>query len=169
VEPHGVAALLVPTVGSGEELEPELVDSTVAFAPVALWSVVSITDSSSAAFVAFVTMALSAAAFTTAAFSAAFATTASSAVLISAAFSAATAAVETSLAVEADLLLPNPLGATDAATLGSGRGVVATPGACYPDNGGPLTVDPPLRSCLILLCRGTSSSSDDTLVSLSTI
>jgi hypothetical protein len=118
VEPHGVATLLVPTVGSGEELEPELVDSTVAFAPAALWSVVSIADSSSATLVAFVTMTLSAAAFTTAASSAAFATTASSVVLILTAFSAATAAVETSLAVEADLLLPNPPGATDAATLG---------------------------------------------------
>jgi hypothetical protein len=33
---------------------------------------------------------------------------------------------------------------------------------------GPLIVDPPLWNCLVLLCRGTLSSSDDTSISLST-
>jgi hypothetical protein len=50
-----------------------------------------------------------------------------------------------------------------------GYSVVATPGACCPESGGPLIVDPPLRNYLILLYRGTLSSFDDTSVSLSMI
>jgi hypothetical protein len=69
------------------------------------------------------------------------ATVASSAVLISAAFSATAATAETSLAIEADPLQPDPLGAVDVTTLGPGCDAVATPGACCPNSGGPLTVD----------------------------
>jgi hypothetical protein len=94
---------------------------------------------------------------------------ASSVVLVPAAFSAAAAAIETSLAIEADPLLPNQPGAVDTATLRLGNDVVATLGACCPNSGGPLTMDPSLWNCLILLYRGTLSSSNDTSVSLSAI
>jgi hypothetical protein len=102
--------------------------------------------------------------------SATFAVMASYDVLASAAFSAIIdAATEASLTVEVDPSLSEPPGIVDALALGSGYSAVATPGACCPNNGGPLTMDPPLRDGLILLCRGTSSSSDDTSVLLSTI
>jgi hypothetical protein len=123
VEPPGIAALLVPVTGAGEELEPT--DSMVAFTSIAPWSTVFIMASSISIF----TMA-SLATFTVAALSAAaFAAMASSVVLVSAAFSATAAATETSLAIEADQLLLNPLGAIDVATLGSGCDSVATRGA----------------------------------------
>jgi hypothetical protein len=111
--------------------------------------------------VAFATAALSAAAFVTVALSAttlsiaAFTTTTLSATTFVATTSSAALAdvvsfvvlvltvtattADTSLAVEAD-----PPSAVDAATLESGCGAVAAPGACCPDSGDPLTVDPPL-------------------------
>jgi hypothetical protein len=64
-------------------------------------------------------------------------------------------------------LPPDPPGAIDTATLGLGCSVVATTGTYCPDSRGLLAVDPPLQNCLMLLCRGTSSSSNDTSVSLS--
>jgi hypothetical protein len=116
--------------------------------------------------VAFTATALSIATFTAAA---TFATVTSSVVIVSVASSVVVAAAETSLAVKAGLLLSDLLGIVDAATLGSGYSAVATLGAYCPNSEGPLTMDPPLRNCLILLYRGTSSSSDDTSVSLSMI
>jgi hypothetical protein len=183
VEPPSAAALLDPTAGVGEELESNPTDATVVLVVVAPWyavfiaaaSVVTFATASSAAFVtaalsvatfsdvALSAEALSAANFTVAASSTAFAAVASSTVLISASFSAATTAVETSLSVWVD-----PLGAINAATLRSGCGALATLGTYCPDSGAPLIVDPPLQNCLILLYRGTSSSSDDTSISLST-
>jgi hypothetical protein len=83
--------------------------------------------------------------------------------------SSPTAAIETSLAVEADPMPLNLSGAIDAATIGLGCGAMAAPGTCCLDSGGPLIVDPPLWNYLILLCKGTSAPSDDTSVSLSMI
>jgi hypothetical protein len=60
------------------------------------------------------------------------------------AFSATAATAKTSLAVELDPLLPYPLGVIDAATLGSSCDIVAALGACCPDSGAPLIVDPTL-------------------------
>jgi hypothetical protein len=120
VEPPGIAALLVPVTGAGEELEPT--DSMVAFTSIAPWSTVFIMASSISIF----TMASLATFTVTALSTAAFAAMASSIVLVSAAFSATAAATETSLAIEADQLLLNPLGAVDVATLGSGCNSVAT-------------------------------------------
>jgi hypothetical protein len=61
------------------------------------------------------TVASSSVVFAVASFAAALA-----AVLVSIAFSVATAAAEASLAIEVDLLLPDPPGAIDATTVGSG-------------------------------------------------
>jgi hypothetical protein len=95
--------------------------------------------------------------------------TTSSTILVSAAFSGTTTAAKTSLAVEVYPPPQNPLGAIDAATLVSGCGAVAVPRTRCLDSWGPLTVDPPLWNCLLLLCWGSSFSSDDSSVLLSTI
>jgi hypothetical protein len=100
---------------------------------------------------------------------AAFTVVASSTVLVSVASSDSAAAAKTSLAVKVDLLPPDTSGTINAATLESGCGAMAAPGTCCPDSRGPLTVDPPLWNCNILLYRDTSSSSDDTSISLSMI
>jgi hypothetical protein len=117
-------------------------------------------------FAAFATVASSTASFAAIASSTTFAIVAYSFILALVAFSAAT---EASLAVEVDPLPSDPLGTIDAIALRSGRDVAATSRADCPDSRGPLTADPSLWSHLILLCRGASSSVDDTLVSLSTI
>jgi hypothetical protein len=44
----------------------------------------------------------------------------------------------------------------------------SSPRCLLPNSWGPLTVDPPLWNCFVLLCRGTSSSSDNTSVLLRT-
>jgi hypothetical protein len=145
VELPDAAALLDPTAWAGEELEPT--DSTVVFAAAAPWSTVFITVASVATFVA---TALSAVAFSTAATfaivasSAAFTTVASSDVLVSTAFSVVATAAESSIAVEADPLPPDPSDVVNAATVGSGCDAVATLEAYCLDSGGTLTVDPPL-------------------------
>jgi hypothetical protein len=181
VEPPSIATLLDPVVGAGEELEPEPnldpTDPTMVLAAAAPWSAVFIVTTSTAAFAtassaAYVTVALSAttffivalsvATFTTAASSATFTAAASSTVFVLAAFSATATAAKTSLTIKAD-----PSGAINTATLGSGCSAVATPGPCCPNSEGPLTVDPPLWNYLVLLCRGTSSCSDDTSILLS--
>jgi hypothetical protein len=76
---------------------------------------------------------------------------ASSTVLISVASSTTAAAAETSLVVKVDPPSPDPQGAIDAATLGSGYDAVTALGACCLDSVAPLIVDLPLRNCLILL------------------
>jgi hypothetical protein len=176
VEPHGAAALLVPTAGAGEESEPA--DFMVAFTHAAPWSAIfvvasSVTIFTTASSTTFATAASSAAIFATKASSIAFAAAASSIILTSVAFSTVVdAAAKASRDVEVDPLPSDPPGAIDAiavVALRSGRSATATLGACCPNSGGPLTVDPPLWNDLIFLYRGTSSSSDDTSVPLSTI
>jgi hypothetical protein len=178
VEPLDAAALMVPTARAGEGPEPEPADFIVAFIPTAPRSAVFTMDFVVASSAIVFTVASSATIFSTASSatfavttsSTAFDTVDSSVVLTSVAFSAiADVAAEASLATEVDPSPSDPLGAINAAALGSGRGAVTTVGAFYPNDGGPLSADSPLWNGLILLCRGTPSSSDDTSVSLSTI
>jgi hypothetical protein len=173
VEPLFATTLLDPHCQGRRGAGVGAPNPTVVFGVVAPWYAVFITAASAAAFsmassATFVAAALSATTFTTAALSVAafiiaalsaatiavvassvaFTATASSAVLISAAFSTATTAAETSLVAEVDPLPP------DVATLGSGYGAVAAPGAYCPNNGGSLTTKlphPPLLGDIIFL------------------
>jgi hypothetical protein len=117
-----------------------------------------------------VTYVASSAAFTTTTSSTAFFTTSTYlAAAASTAFLAAMAATSAmaSLTVVADPLPLDPLGIIDA-TFGIGCGVEACFGACCPDSVSPSTVDPSLRTSLILLTIGAMCS-DDVSVSLDAI
>jgi hypothetical protein len=172
--------LLDPTVGPREEPDSNAtnhVEVLAAATPrpavfIVIASVAAFATASSATFIitalstaTLCAVTLSATTFVVMASLVVFAVVASSTILVLVAFSGAAAAVETSIAIEVDPPPSDPLDDINAATLGSGCGVVAALGTCCPDSGGSLTVDPPLLNCLLLLYRGTSSSSDDTSVS----
>jgi hypothetical protein len=59
-----------------------------------------------------------------------------------------------------DPLPPDPLDIVDAFALGSGCGVVAVFGDCYPDSEGPPTTNLSLQISLFFLYRGVISSDD---------
>jgi hypothetical protein len=155
VELPDMAALLVPAFGAGEEPKPT--DSSAAFfiasASVALLAAASLaafptTSTSMALLVTASSVGFSIAAASVAVSSAAFSFTATFLV------AASTIAATTSSTVMTDL----PTSVVDnVVAFGLGGGAVAAFGPCCPDNGGPLTTDPSLRSSLLLLYRGASS------------
>jgi hypothetical protein len=166
VELPGVATLLDPTVGVGEEPEPvgSLAGSFDVSASVALGVAFSLAAFSTATASS---TALWAAASSTGFFAAAAATSAVSfaiaslPVASSSAFLAAVAATTfvASLTVLAALDPPVVI-ALDAAAIRLGCGAVTFSGTCSPDNGGLPIVDPSIRSRLLRLYRGMSSLDD---------
>jgi hypothetical protein len=161
VELPGVVAFLVSIARAREELEPEPADSVAAFfdvsAPAAPWFAVFIVASSATIFAT----TSSTTTFTMASSATAFTAASSTALFI--------AASSVAFAVKVDLVPPDPPSVVDVATLRPSHSAAAASRACYPDSGGPLTVDLSLQNSLILLCRGMASSFDDTSVLLSMI